>query len=607
MQKIIKKYWKNGSLSFLLIAATFICLLRLSWLKYGDLIVDVGREMYVPLQILSGKLLYRDFCYIYGPFSPYFNALLFKIFGVSLYSLIICGIITTSAACLLVYKISRFFLNVFFSTFAVLTFLVVLAFGQYLYLGNYNFILPFSYGSIHSIVFALAATYFFYLWLLKEKSSSKYLAGFFITLAILAKIEVGIALLIAVASATLLDNITAEKKLSKRILLHQLCAYILLPVSIAASFYILLWVKGADLSYPVFEMFFLNTNRQFLFPRWLSGIENLSQNLGIIGLAFLYYLALALLFILGGLFLRRLLRFKPGFIRDIFSTLAIFFFILCGLFFVKHYFPFDWQYRPLPVFLLVIIFISIARSLKSKKPQLVKESIMLLFLSIFSLLLLIRMVFFVRAGHYGFYLLAPGMIAYQVFFLKTAPDLFLGAPAQRTFFKTGFFFIFIFFMLAHFNLSKFCYANKTLKITSPRGTLYAFDNSRERNCRRLIQYLIENTDADDTLVVFPEGLPINFLAQRNNPLYYNTYIPADLSKKGATELVLNQLRLYKVDYVVINQRGTLEFGYRAFGIDYAQPIWEYIKEDYMLIKQFGPFPYTTQEFGIALFKRREGS
>ncbi|MDI6606249.1 MAG: hypothetical protein QME65_03800 [Candidatus Omnitrophota bacterium] len=78
MQKIIKKYWKNGSLCFLFIAAICACLLRLSWLKWGDLIIDIGNEMYIPREILLGKVLYRDIYYYHGPFSVYFNAFLYN-------------------------------------------------------------------------------------------------------------------------------------------------------------------------------------------------------------------------------------------------------------------------------------------------------------------------------------------------------------------------------------------------------------------------------------------------------------------------------------------------------------------------------------------------
>src|SRR6266446_2639320 len=38
---------------------------------WGDFQIDNGRELYVPVSILRGKLLYRDVWYMYGPLAPY--------------------------------------------------------------------------------------------------------------------------------------------------------------------------------------------------------------------------------------------------------------------------------------------------------------------------------------------------------------------------------------------------------------------------------------------------------------------------------------------------------------------------------------------------------
>src|ERR1700674_3370252 len=60
----------------LAIAAVFIVLAIYTWGRWGDFQVDCGRELYVPSEILRGKLIYRDFFYSYGPLAPYLCALL---------------------------------------------------------------------------------------------------------------------------------------------------------------------------------------------------------------------------------------------------------------------------------------------------------------------------------------------------------------------------------------------------------------------------------------------------------------------------------------------------------------------------------------------------
>src|ERR1700730_16603889 len=76
-----------------LIIAVAIALAWYTWGHWGDIQIDCGREMYVPLDILRGKLLYRDVWYQYGPLAPYVQALAFALFGINLNVLYLLGLI----------------------------------------------------------------------------------------------------------------------------------------------------------------------------------------------------------------------------------------------------------------------------------------------------------------------------------------------------------------------------------------------------------------------------------------------------------------------------------------------------------------------------------
>jgi len=47
----------------------------------GNPLVDCGREMNQPLRLLNGERLYADIAHLYGPLSPYLNALLYRVFA----------------------------------------------------------------------------------------------------------------------------------------------------------------------------------------------------------------------------------------------------------------------------------------------------------------------------------------------------------------------------------------------------------------------------------------------------------------------------------------------------------------------------------------------
>jgi hypothetical protein len=133
---------KSELLPHLIIIAAFFFLLSQTWLKWGDLIIDTGRELWLPAELLKGKLLYKDIVSFYGFLPPYLIAGLYKIFGISINTMVYTGIALTLIVSFTIYRIARFFLDQGFSTLLVLNFLFVLAFGCYINRAILNFILP---------------------------------------------------------------------------------------------------------------------------------------------------------------------------------------------------------------------------------------------------------------------------------------------------------------------------------------------------------------------------------------------------------------------------------------------------------------------------------
>lgn len=599
LKDILNKYWKKGWISFFISASCFLYLLHFSWLKWGDLIIDLGRDMYVPLEILSGKLLYRDVYYLHGPFSPYFNAILFKMLGAHIHSLIASGIITTLVVSILIYKISRLFLDILSSTFVILTFLFVFAFGQYVYLGNYNFIIPYAYPAIHGMLFSLLSLYTFYDSLFKK---AKYICSLPIFFTFLCRIEIGLMLILAILVTFIIHSLfegVGFRKIFKHLLI-----YLVIPFIFSATIYSLFLIRAFDVVQRgnLWDIIW-TSNINSPFVRFHSGFYDIFENTKIMFRTFIYYLLLCIIFSLGGFIMTYIYRLRSLFKKTLFFFLTGSLFILISFYFFRKFFNYNLQYRCLPIICLLTFFIALWKFIKTKERREKLRYLFLLTVSLFSLFLIIRKLFFVWAGHYGFYMLLPGMVIYYVFFLKIVPEV-LKPPMSRTFFRLSFLYIFLLFIMSHFTISRFCYAQKTLKVSSPRGNLYVFNNAREKRNKELIEFLIENTAKEASLVVFPEGLTINFLSERKNPLYYYTYLPFDLVREEVAENIISEMENEKVDYIVLVQRDTAEFGYYIFGKDYGESIWKYILEKYLPYKQFGPFPFTTQDYGIALFKRK---
>jgi len=584
--KIVTLLWKREWISFFITVCCIGYLLNFTWLKWGDILVDVGREMYVPMELASGKLLYRDIIYVYGPFSPYFNASLFKLFGTHINSLVFSGLITISLASFFLYKISRGFLNIFFSIFCVLTFLFVFAFGHHTYFGNYNFVVPYTYAATHGITLALAAVYCFFLWWNKRERRYIYSCSLCIFLTLLCRLEIGTALLLSylIGGILLIIFLRDENKIYKTYFTFLLVIPIVFTVLVFSAFYL---NSKAIVQSGVFAA---NLSYKEPFTARLFGSDDLLANIFIMLKTFLYYILYCVLFTAGAYLIEK---------RRAFTFLISLVFIFITFMSFGKFFKYSLQYRALPILTLIALFISV-RDLVRKKD---KKELFFIVLAVFSFFVLVRMLFHAWAGHYGFYILVPSLLIYYIFFLKMIPER-LNLLISKRFFTLSFIFLFTLFIISHFNVSKLCYDARTLRVDTNRGNLCVFNNDREQRYGELIEFLRNDTGKEETVMVIPQGIAINFLSERKNPFRYYSYLPIDIAQKDIADKIISDMEQKEVDYVVFTQKSTAEFGYPVFGRDYGRVIFEYITKNYILYKQFGPFPFTTKEYGIALFKRK---
>ena len=64
-----------------MIVAFWAVLFWLTWGTWGSVTIDCFRDPYIAEEINRGKTLYLDLWYPYSPGAPYWNALLFRLFG----------------------------------------------------------------------------------------------------------------------------------------------------------------------------------------------------------------------------------------------------------------------------------------------------------------------------------------------------------------------------------------------------------------------------------------------------------------------------------------------------------------------------------------------
>ena len=104
--RLVRAVWPAA-----VIGAAFAQNLYVSWLKWGDPVIDGGREWMMPLRMLQGEVLYTEHRNIYGPLAPYLNMLLYKIFGVHLSVLQAAEIVSAAMMTMAIFLLARRFLE----------------------------------------------------------------------------------------------------------------------------------------------------------------------------------------------------------------------------------------------------------------------------------------------------------------------------------------------------------------------------------------------------------------------------------------------------------------------------------------------------------------
>lgn len=583
---------------FFIIAGSFLFLLSITWLKWGDGLVDTGEQLWLPAQILKGKVFYEDFYSLFGFFPAHFLALIYKIFGIHTISLAGCGIILTVLMVILLYKISAFFIDKKISLLVALTFLYVFAFGFYVEPCVFNFILPYRFESEFFILFVSLALLLFLKFIFSGKERYLLFWSIAMSFAFYSRILMPIPPYLAFI---VLGEIYIRKNSDKKP--WRLRLYLISPLFISVSGYMcyaLFMAKTQSFSalihylIPALE----HALTEKTFTMLLAGLDNTTRNISLMFASFAAHLLIVPLLILSAMKISSFsIGEKKTYLSFFLAIVTISTIFIC----TQNYNTLSMQYMCLPLILIV----GTAYSIKSLRSSDYKEPLALLTLFLISLSVIPRIFFRTIPYPYGFYLLPLGLICYYIFFfrlLRNFLQIYFNKHLKSYPLILGVFFISL--IIPYAKKSYSMYASKNIKVETARGPLFFSDERKASRVKGMLKYLKENTRENDTLAVFPEGIGLNYFSQRDNPLKFYLYTPPPIRGFGQ-ERIISWLIQYNVDYIIILQRETDEYGYTRFGMDYGKRISSWIYDQYSVVEQFGPAPFTSDEFSAVILKKKK--
>lgn len=620
----------------LAIAICGVAMAAWTWGTWPDIVIDSGRELYVPWRITEGAVLYRDVAYFNGPLSAHLNALLFALFGVSLRTLALANLGVLAGLTAMLYTVLAAVSGRLAATAACLTFLTVFAFSQYNWTGNANYICPYSHEVTHGMTLAVGSVAALLAYLRRGRTAWAAVSGLALGLAFLTKAELFVAALLAVAAGWPLAWWTARRDpaaghrgdrragpaaaalvagalLPPLVALGALCAR-LPPASaargVAGSWK---WLTNSDIALmPFFQVM----------AGWADPRASLARMLAWTGV-YLLILGPAVLIALA---------WRGGPPRP-WVPLAVFAAVAGGLAWIS--FPRGtgeavalavvnnpaWSnfLRPLPVLLLATAMASLyvlvrpraetasasaarASMDPASDPALTlrQRAVLTLSLTMWAGALLLKMLLNAHVEGYGFAHAMPATLLAVTALGGWIPELVAARGGRGEIVRAVGLALVAVAAAAHLRIAGYWIGAKSHAVAGGGDAFYADDRAAVVN--DALDYL-RTLRPGQTFVVFPEGIMLNYLARRPTATPYVNFIPPELMIFGQAA-VFDALQRASPDYVVIVQRPTREYGPARFGRDYAQDIYAWIAGHYDQVQVLGANPLRDPRFGILLARRR---
>lgn len=270
-----RAFEREDRLALLSLAVLFLAMITASWQRWTQPLLDHGREMNLPARILAGEHLYSDVQFLYGPFAPHFNALLYRIFGVQLATLKFSGAICAVLILLMIYWLARRLMSVREATVTTGLVLVICAIKS-----TANYIQPYAYAALYGFLFALASLVCTVRFVRNEQQESRdrlmMWAGVFAGFSLISKPEIALATWAAAGAALVMESVSARKPLGRAAL------YFILPVIaiVAAAYGLILTRVPLHVLLNDNHILFTNMPPQLIyFNQHISGLAKLPTSL----------------------------------------------------------------------------------------------------------------------------------------------------------------------------------------------------------------------------------------------------------------------------------------------------------------------------------------
>jgi len=207
--------------------------------------------------------------------------------------------------------------------------------------------------------------------------------------------------------------------------------------------------------------------------------------------------------------------------------------------------------------------------------------------SALSVMVLAKMFLNPQLQHYGFVLAMPASLLLVCLGVSTLPDGLRSRSGRGELFRAVMLALIVGWGLTYLKISYNSYRGKTLAVGAGGDVTFHNPNANFRNqaIASVMQYLSDRMSEDETLLVMPNGIKINYLLRKRNPTPYLMLTPWEMKVYGGEAVMLETIRQSAPDFIVVIQNDMREHGVNYFGEPgYGGNIMDWIGRNYNLLR-----------------------
>jgi len=571
-----------------------------SWRKWPDPLIDFGEQLYSAWRLSEGAVLYRDVELLYGPFSQYFNAVIFRIFGPGLIVLATVNLLVFAGISSSIYILFRRTWGILAAWLSTLIFISVFGLSQFVDAGNYNFAGPYSHETIHGLLICLLLCFALLRWVENGTCHAGFLAGSLFGLTIILKPEfiVAAALATSIAIAACLRFQGAPRTAA----LAGWAIGVVLPTALFSCYFaqFMPWSQAFSASSRAWlNALDTSLTTDPLQTRWL-GLDRPWVNL----IDHAWATSLAALVILAVAFIVWLAKHEQRQWRFLIAAIAMmlgFAWLACRVI--------NWTEIGRCLFGLVLTY-AIASIVfffsGSRERRDIDKFLARILLAVVAIALMARMMLNGRIYHYGYYqaaiagVIVPAVMVAELptWLRANAAGYTLAAVATMVLVLPGV------ANLAH--RSERGWALKTQAVGDGRDRFYCFPpqmDSIGEVVSAVTQALREKGESK-SLTVLPEGEFINYLARLPNPVPHAFFYAGAISNGREAQLV-NELEGKPPYWIVIISRDLFGYGIERYGekTGSGREILHWVEQNYKQVASIGGDPLDYRERGAIILRK----